>query len=191
MAGEKYLVATTENPLQITVRNILNPNGYIFLENCNDAITLLRMVRSYQPEFILVDIGIQKGDMRNTLETIDDEVLCAIILLGEYRDSDIFSMMEKSKVISFCPKPVNRELLLHTADMAVLNYKRVFELEIKLRQMTENYESRKQVDRAKGILMEKEGLSEKGAYERMRKRSMDERLSMRNIADLIIHSYGK
>lgn len=191
MAGEKYLVATTENPLQITVRNILNPNGYIFLENCNDAITLLRMVRSYQPEFILVDIGIQKGDIRNTLETIDDEVLCAIILLGEYRDSDIFSMMEKSKVISFCPKPVNRELLLHTADMAVLNYKRVFELEIKLRQMTENYESRKQVDRAKGILMEKEGLSEKGAYERMRKRSMDERLSMRNIADLIIHSYGK
>lgn len=189
MTGGKYIVAAAENSVQIAVRNILNPNGYMFLDHCSDAISLLRMVRSYHPDFIVVDIGIQVSDIRSTLETVDDEMLCASILLGEYKDTVIFSMMERSNAISFCPKPLNRELLLHTVNMAVLNYKRVVELNSRLRQMTDNYESRKQVERAKAILMERNGLSEKDAYERIRRRSMDERLSMRSIADIIINSY--
>jgi len=189
MTGGKYIVASKDNAIQITVRNILNPCGYVFLEHCRDTLTLLRLVRSFHPDLILVDAAMQLGELRSTLETVDDEMLCAIILLGDYNDPAISTLMEKSNAISSCPKPLRRELLLHTADMAVMNYKRVLALGSKLRQMTDNYESRKQVDVAKALLMEHEGLSEKEAYEKMRKRSMDERLTMRTVADLIIHSY--
>lgn len=189
MTGGKYIVAAKDNAIQIAVRNILNPNGYVFLEHCRDAVTLLRLIRSYHPELIVVDGAMQLGELRSTLETVDGELLCAIILLGDYDDPVISTLLEGSNTISTCPKPLNRELLLHTADMSVMNYRRVLALGAKLRQMTDNYESRKQIDVAKALLMEHEGLSEKDAYERMRKRSMDERLSMRTVADLIIHSY--
>lgn len=189
MAGEKYIVAALDNPLQIMVRNILNPNGYTFLGNCSDAISLMRLVRSFHPDFIVVDIGIQHSDVRSCIETIDDEMLCASILLGEYKDTGIFSIIEKSNAISYCPKPLNRDILLHTVEMANINYKRVFGLDNKLKQMTENYESRKVVERAKWILMDRDGLSEKDAYERMRNKSMNSRMTMKDIAEAIICTY--
>ncbi len=189
MAGEKYIVAAIENPLQIAVRNILNPNGYAYLANCSDAVSLMRLVRSYHPDFIVVDIGIQQSDARHILETIDDEMLCACILIGEYRDSGILSMIEKANAISYCPKPLNRDIFLQTVEMALINYKRVFGLDVKLKAMTDNYESRKLVERAKWILMERDGLNEKEAYDRIRKKSMDSRMSMKSIAEAIIFTY--
>lgn len=186
MAGEKYIVAAMENPLQITVRNILNPGGFIFLGNCSDAISLMRLIRSNHPDFVVVDSGLQTGELRNVLETVDDEMLCAAVMLGDRRDSSVASLLEKSKVISFCLKPLNREILLQTVEMANMNFKRISELDRKLKDMTENYETRKSVERAKWILMERESLSEKDAYNRIRKKSMDSRMSMKAIADAII-----
>lgn len=190
MPGEKYIVAAVENSVQIAVRNILNPSGYFYLEYCRDPVTLLRMIRSYHPDFIVVDSGMQLSEARSTLETVDDEMLCAGILLGEYSDTVAFSMMEQSRTFSFCPKPLNRDMLLHTVNMALLNYRRVLDLNSRLKKMTDNYEGRKQVERAKAILME-QGLSENDAYTLIRKRSMDERTTMRSIADSIIYLHKK
>ncbi len=186
MAGEKYIVAATENSVQIALRNILNPNGYDYLEHCSDPVSLLRLVRSYHPYFIIVDSGMQISEVRSTLETVDEQLLCAVIMLGEYKDSAILSMMDRSNTMSFCPKPLNRDILLHTVDMALLNYKRVLELNARLKKMTERYEGSKRIELAKSLLME-DGLSEREAYEMIRKRSMDERTSLGSIANSIIY----
>lgn len=190
MPGEKYIVAAVDNSVQIAVRNILNPVGYFYLEHCRDPVSLMRMIRSYHPDFIVVDSGMQLSEARSTLETVDDEMLCACILLSEYGDQIAFSLMENSKTLSLCPKPLNRDLLLHTVNMALLNHRRLLEINTQLKKMTENYESRKQIDRAKAILMQ-QGLSENEAYAMIRKRSMDERNSMRSIADSIIYLHKK
>lgn len=189
MAGEKYIVAAVENPMQISVRNILNPAGYICLGTCSDAISLIRLVRSVHPDFIIVDLGMRMSELRGTLETIDDEMLCACVLTGDYRDAAISSMLENSKVLSFCMKPLNRDILLQTVEMANAGYRRLFELSRKLSEMTENYETRKVVDRAKWILMERDGVNEQEAYDRMRKKSMNNRMSMKSIAEAIIFTY--
>lgn len=189
MAGEKYIVAAAENSVQISVRNILNPTGYICLGTCADAISLIRLVRSVHPDFIIVDLGMRMSELRSTLDTIDDEMLCACVLTGDYRDTAISSMLENSKVLSFCMKPLNREILLQTVDMAIAGYRRLFQLNRKLSEMTENYETRKVVDRAKWILMERDGINEQEAYDRMRKKSMNNRMSMKSIAEAIIFTY--
>ncbi|MCX7922188.1 MAG: ANTAR domain-containing protein [Clostridia bacterium] len=189
MAGEKYIVAAAENSIQISVRNILNPCGYVFLGNCSDAISLMRLIRSYNPDFIVVDANMHMRELRHTLETIDDELLCTCVILGDYKDVELVSIMEKSKSLVFCPKTLNREVLLHTVDMANINFKRIADLNKKLREMTENYETRKAVERAKWILIQRDGISENEAYERMRKKSMDSRLSMKSIADAIIFTH--
>jgi len=189
MAGEKYVVAAAENPLQIAVRNILNPNGYVFLGNCSDSISLLRLIRSYHPDFVVVDINLQLGELRNTIEVIDDEMLCACVIIGDYKDMHAVNLMQNSQVVSFCPKPLNKDMLIHVVEMSLVNYKRVFDLNRKLREMTENYETRKVVERAKWILMERDGLNEKDAYEKIRKKSMNDRMPMKSIAEAIIFTY--
>ena len=189
MAGEKYIIATAENSIQIAIRNMLNPVGFEYLSNCNDSISLMRLIRSYHPDFVVVDTNMKLRELRNTIETIDEEMLCACIIIGEYKDMDIVNLLEKSRVLSFCPKPINKEILVHILEMTNMNYKRVYQLTNKLKEMTENYESRKVVERAKWILMERNNINENEAYDRMRKKSMDSRMSMRSIAEAIIFTY--
>jgi response regulator NasT len=149
----------------------------------------MRLVRSYHPDFVVVDTNMKLRELKNTIETIDEEMLCACIIIGEYKDLDIESLLEKSKVLSFCPKPLNKDIFFHIIDMTMMNYKRVFELANKLKEMTENYETRKLVERAKWILMERNGINENEAYDRMRKKSMDSRMSMKSISEAIIFTY--
>ncbi|MCX7745617.1 MAG: ANTAR domain-containing protein [Clostridia bacterium] len=189
MAGEKYVVATAENPLQIAVRNILNPQGYIFLGNCSDPITLLRLIRSYQPDFVVIDLNLQLRELRTTIETIDDEMLCACVVIGDYKEIEMLRLVEKSKTVSFSPKPLSKSILIHTVELSNINYRRVLDLSKKLKEATETLESRKAIDKAKWILMERHQISEREAYERMRKKSMDSRMSMKAIAEAIIFTY--
>ena len=83
MSGEKYIIATADNPCQISLRNMLNPYGYTFLGNCSDAVSLMRLIRSYQPDFVVADLNLQHRELRRAIETIDDEMLCACILIGD------------------------------------------------------------------------------------------------------------
>jgi response regulator NasT len=189
MAGEKFVVATLDNPSQINIRNVLSPAGYLFLGNCFDAVSLLRIVRSYNPDFVIVDLALQGRELNNTLETIDEEMLCSCILLGDYHDLDNENILEKGKITVNCLKPVNREILLNTVEIANLYYRRLIDISAKLKEMTVNYETRKAVERAKWILMQREGISENEAYEKIRKKSMDNRLTMKAIADAIVFTH--
>jgi len=189
MAGEKYIVTTAENPLQIAIRNLLNPCGYNFLGNCYDAISLMRLIRSYHPDFIVVELSTKQREFQEVLTTVDEEMLCSCVVIGEYKDMEGSNLLEKSKAIHFCPKPLNREIFIHTVEMGNIYYKRIYELDRKLKEMTENYETRKAVERAKWILMQRDSLGENDAYERMRKKSMDNRMSMKAIAEAIIFTH--
>jgi two-component system, response regulator PdtaR len=182
----KYIVAAADNPSQIDVRNILNPSGYVYVGNCQDPVSFLRLVRSHIPDFVVVDMGTRLADFRRAIETIDDDMLCSCILLSQYRDIDIVDLLDKSRVVMYCPKPLNTDILLQTVELSLINYKRVRELDKKLREMTENYETRKAVERAKWIIMEKERISEKEAYEKLRNKSMNSRMSMRDVAQSVI-----
>jgi AmiR/NasT family two-component response regulator len=190
VAGEKYIVAASENPAQILVRNMLNPLGYIFLGNCMDAVSLMRLIRSYQPDFIVVDTSIKLGEFRKCLEAVDDEMLCACVIIGDYKDAEIISILENSRIISFCPKPLSQDLLVNTVDMGLMYYRRMLKLNKELKEIAENYETRKSIERAKCILMNKYGLSENEAYEKMRKKSMNTRNSLKSIAESIILADG-
>lgn len=189
MSGEKYIVVALDNPAHIAVRNVLNPLGYMFLGNCSDATSMIRMIRSYNPDFAIVDVGVRISDYGSTLETIDEEMLCACIIIGDRKDELVSSLLNTSNAIAFCPKPLNRDVFGNIVDMAMLGFKRVNKLSSQLREMTENYETRKSVERAKWILMKRDGMSEKEAYERMRKKSMDNRMALKDIADAIIFTY--
>jgi AmiR/NasT family two-component response regulator len=189
MAGEKYIVAA-DNSLQITIRNILSPNGYTYLAHCSDATNLIRFVRTMGPDFIVVDTELQQSDMRSALETIDGEMLCASILLNDCKDAGILAMLEKSNAMCYCPKPpTNRDMLLQTVDMALMNYRRISSLGRKLREVTQDYESRVLIEHAKRILMNKYGYSENEAYQYIRKKSMDGRMKINTVAEAIINTY--
>ena len=191
MAGEKYIIASVGNAIQIDVKIILGPVGYVFLGKCGDADSLLRAVRVLQPDFVIIDNNSQFKKIEMALHTIDEEMLCACIIIGE--NKDFFTNVESqiSNVISICDNLQNEEIFINTISMAIINFKRIAELKRKLNEVTDNLETRKLVERAKYLLMEHEGINENAAYDKMRKKSMDNRLSMKSLAKIIISTYEK
>ncbi len=185
MRDKKYIIATEENPFHIEVRNILNPCGYVFIERCSNPAFLIRMVRNYHPDFVVVDDTMNLGQLRVVLETIDEEMLCACIIAGGQKPG-LDEILENSRVIMLCTKPVNRDILINTVEMANLSFARVSRLAHQLREMTENFETRKTMDIAKALLIKRHGIGEKEAYGRIRTRSMDMRVSMKEVAQAII-----
>ncbi|MEN8904876.1 MAG: ANTAR domain-containing protein [Clostridiales bacterium] len=188
MANEKFIVTTAKNQFQIIIRNLLCPSGYFFLINCNDSISLLRMVRSYNPDFVVIDMDCVDREMIRTIETIDEELLSSIILVGDNPSFDIDNLIEKTFVTSKCSFDIDRVVLSNIIDVSMLSFNRVSILSKKLKDMTDNYETRKLVERAKWILMDQNDISERDAYERMRKKSMNTRISMKQIAEAVIYT---
>lgn len=186
MPDEKYIVAAADNPSQIAIRNILSPYGFIYLANCSDPVSLLRLVRTHEPDFVVIDFAGRLKEYAGIIETIDEEQLCPVVVLTSRKEFEENFNAGKFNYIAYCPKQQSRELLSHTAELAVLYYIRMINLKDKLKKMTENYETRKLVERAKWILMERDGISETEAYERIRKKSMDSRMSMKEIAEALI-----
>lgn len=123
--AESYLVVTAENSVQIAIRNMLNPYGFMFLEHCREATYLMRMVRSYQPDFIVADLNLQPRELKRAIETIDEELICTCVLIGDYKDMEMTSLIEKAKAVSFCSKPLNREILINTVELSLVFHKRL------------------------------------------------------------------
>lgn len=188
MANEKFIVTTNENQFQINIRNLLSPSGYLFLINCNDAVSLMRMIRTYGPDFVIIDSKCINGELNRAIETIDEELLCPVIIIGNMLGFSIDELVDRLMSVSVCENDKDKDILVNTIDLSLLNFKRVQILKTNLKSMTENYETRKLVDRAKGILMEQNNISEKEAYDRMRKKSMNTRISMKQIAEAIIYT---
>jgi response regulator NasT len=188
MANEKFIVTTSDNQFQINIRNLLCPAGYFFLINCNDAVSLMRMVRTYSPDFVVIDVNSIDRELNRVIETMDDEMLCSIILVGDDLHFDLDDLIENTLVTSKVMPDVERGHLADIVDASIVSYKRVTILSKKLKEMTDNYETRKLVERAKWILMEQNKISEKEAYERMRKKSMNTRISMKQISEAIIYT---
>lgn len=186
MSGEKYIVASNDKPLQIAVRNILNPEGYFYLSTCDEIFSLMRQLASLEPHFVVIDNCFNTKDVKHTIEVIEEDMGCAIVLLGDNKETKICDILDSSKYLLTCPKPPTRELLIYSVDMAIVNHKRITLLNKKLNEVTSNFETRKYVELAKGILMQRESLLEDDAYIKIRKKSMDSRMSLKAIAKAIV-----
>lgn len=188
MSTEKYLIATTNNSVQIKARNILNPQGYIFLNSCQDANSLIRMIRVSRPDFVIIDNSIRLIEINTIIRAIEDTFLCSYILLVDNMDENINNFMDTSKGLVVCPKDIINDVLIYSVRMSLIFFKKISEAYKDLNKISKNYETAKIVERAKGILMERENIDENDAYTKMRKKSMDTRMSMKTLAEAILLS---
>ena len=184
MPNQKYTIATSDSRVAITLRNMLNSAGYEFLGTYNESVALMRHLRACHPDFLIIDFDSNIRGIERIIEILEDDMLCACIIIGDMQYD-----IEKSLVLSRISKPINKEVLHNTVTLAMVNYSRVLCLNKKLREANENLESRKIIDKAKGILMQREKITESEAYSRMRKKSMDRRITMKNVADAIIMTH--
>ncbi|MCX7708943.1 MAG: ANTAR domain-containing protein [Clostridia bacterium] len=186
----KFILLGEDKKTLGNIKNALVSSGHSFVGYARETSTVIRHVRSCMPDFIILDVCNNFKDMRQSLEVIDEELLSACILVLDTRQEDVFEFIRHSRVMTYIAKPVFDESIIQIADLSIINFRRILEYEERVKKLNNTLESRKVVEKAKWLLVTQEGMTETAAYDIIRKKSRDNRLPMRDIAEAIIMTRG-
>lgn len=185
---EKIRITVALHNLQAAekIKYALQRSGFIVGETCTSGGEAIRRIRMGATDILLINQEMPDMTGLEVATIVGDENLCSVILFVSLDKRALCEDIVEEYDITLFPKPVNISSLLSTIDIVLQNRKRISRMEKELTALKEGLESRKLVERAKGILMKRKSISEGEAYRRIQKMSMDSRVSMKDIAHKIV-----
>ena len=191
MANLKIVIADNESIIRMDVKEILEQAGHTVVGEAIDGVKAVELTRKYKPDLVIMDIQMPELDGIAAAKIISNEKLAPVLLLTAFSQKEIVDKAKEAGVLAYLVKPVKETNLFPAMEIAVSRFAEFLQLENEFEDLKESLESRKILDRAKGILMDVNDLSESVAYRKIQQYSMAKRKSIKEVAQAIIDSINK
>ena len=188
MAAVRILVAEDNDLVALTLEEQLKGIGHEVLGIARTGAEAIELAAKLNPDLMIMDIRMPEIDGTEAAARINAANPTPIIMLTAYTDRDTIRKAENAGALGYLVKPVNEAELSPAINIAMARFRDIQALRSQVHELEDSLESRKLVERAKGILMQRLGLSERDAYERLRHRARDKRAKMKDIAQAIIEA---
>jgi len=182
----RVIIADDETIQRMDLKDILTKQGYLVVGEAGDGLSAVNLAREVRPDLVIMDIRMPDMDGIVAAETLTQEKIAPVLLLTAFGDQPLVERAKDAGVVNYIVKPLRESEVAPAIEIALARYTEFRSLEDKVHTLAEQLETRKIVERAKGILMEKQGLSEKEAFRKIQKASMNSRKSMREVAEAIL-----
>jgi len=183
----KLVIADDEPITRLNMYEILVSAGYAVVGEAGDGFDALDLCRTHRPDLVLLDIKMPLIDGLKVAQLIKEERLAgSILLLSAYSGKEFVDQAKTIGVEGYLVKPVSEESLLPMVEVAIAKGLEMNRMREDIRAAQDELETRKLIERAKGILMTQEKLCEGDAYNKIRRISMDKGRSMKEIAKAIL-----
>ncbi|MCS6802097.1 MAG: response regulator [Chloroflexota bacterium] len=186
MTATRVVIADDESIIRMDLREMLTSMGYQVVGEAGDGQTAINLARQTRPDVVIMDIRMPDLDGIEAARILTREKIAPVLLLTAYSQQELLDGAKDAGVVGYLVKPFREPDLKPAIEIALQRYREFRALENEVSTLTEQLETRKLVDRAKGILMDRHGLKEAEAYSRMQKLAMNTRKSMRQIAEAIL-----
>lgn len=184
----RVVVAEDEALIRLDLKEMLEEAGHMVVGEAGDGMFAVELAAKIKPDLVIADIKMPIMDGLEAAEKIIEQEICPVLILTAYSEKELVERASRAGVMSYLVKPFKKGDLLPTIEVAMARYEEVKDLEGKVKELEEGFETRKLVDRAKGILMDTQGLTEAQAFRRIQKLSMDKRIPMKEVAKTIIEA---
>ena len=187
----RVVVVEDETLTRIDLIEILKENGYDVVGEATDGIEAVEICKKLQPDIVLLDIKIPYISglkVANILK--ENNFKGCIIILTAYNIVEYIQEASNTIVMGYILKPIDESIFLERLKLIYKNFKLYDDLKKEVEETKKKLEERKVIERAKGIVMVKYTLSEEEAYKKMRDLSMQKRISMSKLAEIIIMTGG-
>ena len=191
MQSLRIVIADNESIIRMDLKELLEEAGHTVVAEAADGIKAVELARKHQPDLVIMDIKMPEMDGITAAKTISNERLAPVLLLTAYSQKEIVEKAKDSGVLAYLVKPVKEANLFPAMEIALSRFQEFTDLEKELEDIKNSLETRKILDRAKGILMDAYQLSETEAYRRIQQYSMNKRKSIREVAESIISAATK
>jgi response regulator NasT len=186
MAQTRLVIADDESLIRMNLKETLVGLGYLVVGEAGDGVTAINLARSLKPDLVVMDIKMPKLDGIQAAEVLTQERIAPVLLLTAYNDRELVDRAREAGVIAYLVKPFREADLLPMIEVAIARFAELRSLDKQLGDLQEAMETRKIVERAKGLLMETQGLSEAEAFRRIQQLSMNTRKPMKEIAQALL-----
>ena len=191
MESLRILIADNESIIRMDLKELLEEAGHEVVGEAADGLKAVELTRKLKPDLVIMDIKMPEMDGIAAAKMISNEKLAPVLLLTAYSQKEIVEKAKDSGVLAYLVKPVKESNLFPAMEIALSRFKEYMQIEQELLDLRNSLETRKILDRAKGMLMDAYNLSEQEAFRRIQQYSMAKRKSIREVAEAIIDASKK
>ncbi len=186
MERTRVIIADDESVIRADLREMLTNLGYLVVGEVGDGQSAVNLARELKPDVVIMDIKMPDLDGIEAAKTLTQEKVAPVLLLTAYSQRDLVDRAKEAGVVGYLVKPFREQEVVPAIEIALARFQEFRELEKQVGDLKETLETRKVVDRAKGILMDQQGMTEADAFRKIQKMSMNMRKPMKEIAEAII-----
>ncbi|GAB3294390.1 response regulator [Pseudoclavibacter sp. RFBJ3] len=185
-APRRVVVAEDESLIRLDIVEILRDNGFDVVGEAGDGETAVALAKELRPDLVIMDVKMPQLDGISAAEQLSKDSIAPVVLLTAFSQKELVERATEAGALAYVVKPFTQNDLLPAIEIALARHAQLIALEAEISDLNERFETRKQVDRAKGLLTQKMGLSEPEAFRWIQKASMDRRLTMQEVAQAVI-----
>ena len=182
----RVLIAEDEAIIRLDLRETLEEEGYEIVAETGRGDEAVELARSMRPDLAILDIKMPGMDGLEAARLITDERLCGVLVLTAFSQRDFIEQARDAGALAYLVKPFQKSDLVPAIELAIARFRELSALADEVKGLEEQLETRKVVDRAKGILMDRHAMSEQDAFSFIQKRAMSERTKMKTIAERVV-----
>lgn len=186
MPQTRVVIADDESIIRMDLREMLESLGYLVVGEAGDGFSAVNLARELKPDLVIMDIKMPDLDGIAAAKMLTEERIAPVLLLTAFSQQELVEGAKEAGVVGYIVKPFRESELLPAIEVAMARFREFRTLERETADLRETLETRKLVERAKGVLMDTQSLKEADAFRKIQKLSMNSRKSMRQIAEAIL-----
>lgn len=189
MESVRIIIAMNSEASILKLKDIFLESGHLVIDQAKNGQDCLRKIRVLKPDILVVDYDISSLNGYEVAKVAIEDKLCDVVLFVSAGQENLAGEMSSENGFICMTKPLNRAGLKIAIDLMIKNRRKIIELEKEIVGLKASLDARKEVERAKGLLMTHLKLTEVEAFRRIQKQSMDKGIPMKDIAKAIILAY--
>jgi two-component system, response regulator PdtaR len=186
MERTRIIIADDESIVRTDLKEMLTSLGYLVVGEVGDGRSAVNLARELKPDVMLMDIKMPDMDGIEAAKILTEEQIAPVVLLTAYSQKDLVDRAKEAGVVGYLIKPFRESDLLPAIEVALSRFKEFQAVRQEVSDLQNALETRKLVERAKGILIDSQGMTEHEAFRKIQKMSMNTRKPMREVAEAII-----
>ncbi|WP_087556317.1 MULTISPECIES: ANTAR domain-containing response regulator [unclassified Rhodococcus (in: high G+C Gram-positive bacteria)] len=186
----RVVVAEDEALIRLDLVEMLREEGYDVVGEAGDGQAAVDLAVELKPDLVIMDVKMPRRDGIDAASEIAAKRIAPVVILTAFSQRELVERARDAGAMAYLVKPFSTADLVPAVELAASRFKEVTALEREISDLSERLETRKIVERAKGVLMEKQSLTEPEAFKWIQRAAMDRRSTMKAVAQVVLETLG-
>ncbi|SED48958.1 response regulator receiver and ANTAR domain protein [Rhodococcus koreensis] len=186
----RVVVAEDEALIRLDLVEMLREEGYDVVGEAGDGQAAVDLAVELKPDLVIMDVKMPRRDGIDAASEIAAKRIAPVVILTAFSQRELVERARDAGAMAYLVKPFSTADLVPAVELAASRFKEVTALEREISDLSERLETRKIVERAKGVLMDKQSLTEPEAFKWIQRAAMDRRSTMKAVAQVVLETLG-